>query len=140
VDGQLACALVTFDATETAVMPDGSKCYCTDEVLPNEGEFDFAFLYCLDDDCGNGQLALDSDYETLYCYYSYGCQGTIDEYGDCVDVPDCPTEWMAPYADGSLCYCPPASIPAEALDDNGDILYEAEFVAYGVAPESFFAG
>lgn len=100
VDGQLACALVTFDDTETAVMPDDSKCFCTDEVLPMEGEFGFAYLKCLDDDCAGstppGVLALDSDYETLYCFVTYGCQGTIDEYGDCVDVPDCPTEWLDP--------------------------------------------
>jgi len=137
VDGVLACALVTFDDTETAVMPEDSLCYCTDYLLP-EGEYNVAFLSCLDDDCAgypNGLLTRDEDYGTLYCDETYGCQGTINDDGECVDVPDCPTEWTDMMVDGSDCYCPLAYVPAEALNADGDgIAWTAELIGYGVAP------
>lgn len=137
MDGVLACALVTFDSDETAVMPDGSECWCTDYLLP-DGEYDRDFLICLDDDCAGstpaGTFTEDPNYGTLYCTASYGCQGTIDDDGECVDVPECATEWSNALEDGSTCICPADYIPADALDMYGYINKEAEFIGFGVAP------
>lgn len=143
MDGVLACALVTFDDTETAVMPDGSKCYCTDEMLP-QGVYSLFYLKCLDDDCAGstpaGTFTRDTDYGTAYCTVEYACQGTIDDDGECVDVPDCPTEWTDPLVDGSDCYCPFAYVPAEALNAAGDgVAWTAELINYGVAPASMIS-